>query len=468
MLKKHGQVFLSFLVASDLLLISISWVLAYLLRFEAGFLGVAYKELPTLDQHLPLLIIVLLVSGAVFNFSGLYRPKRISTLPREIFEVVKAVTFSIFIFVFLTYFFKEYRYSRLTILYFWGLSAFSITVSRYLSRRFLRTFRRKGYNLRHVLIVGEGQLGQQLLHSIHTHPEMGLKVTGFLSDSKTNVGRWIGGIQVIGTYEDLHPVVRKGGFDQVFIAIPFHFHERISQMLTCLRDELVTVRVVSDLYDFVTLRGGIEELDGLPIVSIQDTPLLGWGRIAKRGLDVLLSLFAIAILSPLMLLVAGLIKATSPGPVLFRQARMGFDGMIFDMLKFRSMIVDAEKETGSVWAKVDDPRRTSIGKLLRKTSLDELPQLFNVLKGEMSLVGPRPERPELIEEFKYKIPKYMLRHKIKAGMTGWAQVNGWRGNTSLEKRIEHDLHYIENWSISLDIQILFLTVLKGSAHKHAY
>ena len=467
MLKKYNQVFITFLFVSDLFSIALSWVLAYLLRFEVGLIEVT-KNIPPWSQHLPLLVIILLVYGAVFNLVGFYRPKRLSSISKELIDIIKAITISILIFVFLTYFFKEYRYSRLTILYFWILSIFSVSLSRFFSRNLLRAFRRKGHNLRYALMVGEGDLAQKLLQSFHTHPELGIKAIGFLSESKETVGQIISGLKVIGTHEELHEVLKQEGIDQVYIALPFHQHEKITHILTSLKNELVDIKVVSDLYDFVRLRGGVDELDGLPIINIQDTPLHGWGKILKRVLDILLALIGIIILSPLMLIIAALIKMTSKGPIFYGQKRMGLDGEIFEMLKFRSMVVDAEKDTGSMWAKPDDPRRTPIGRILRKTSLDEFPQLFNVLKGEMRLVGPRTERPELIEQFKHKVPKYMLRHKIKAGMTGWAQVNGWRGNTSLEKRIEHDLYYIENWSLSFDLRILFLTIFKGWVSKHAY
>ena len=458
---------ITFLFAFDIGFISLAWFLAYLLRFESGFIDVT-KEIPSWSQHLPLLVIILLVCGVVFNITGLYRTKRLSSLSTEIFDLIRAMTVSVLIFVFLTYFFKEYRYSRLTIVYFWSLSILFISVSRFLARRFLKSLRKGGFNLRYVLILGEEDLGQKLVQSFHAHPELGLKAIGFLSISKEKVGQIIEGVKVLGTCEDLHQVLKQGGIDQVFIALPFHLHGKIKDILVSLRNELVNIKVVSDLYDFVMLRGGVEELDGLPIINIQDTPLLGWGKIAKRTMDIVLSSVGLFVLSLPMGIISLLIKLTSPGPVFFKQERMGFDGEIFHMLKFRSMVVDAERETGSVWAKPDDPRRTPIGKVLRKTSLDELPQLFNVLRGEMSLVGPRPERPELIEKFKYIIPNYMLRHKIKAGVTGWAQVNGWRGNTSLEKRIEHDLYYIENWSISFDLRILFMTLWKGLISKHAY
>ncbi len=467
MLKRYNQVFMTLLFVSDLFFVSVSWLAAYPLRWETGLIS-RIKDIPTWGEHLPLLVIILLVCTGVFNFMGFYRPKRLSSVPNEVFDVVKGVTVSVFIFVFLTYFFKEYRYSRMTIFYFWILSVLLVSFSRFFLRGLLRTLRKKGHNLRYVLVVGEGELGQKLLQAFHLHPELGLKVIGFLSDSSEEVGQVVCGVRVIGTYDDLFSIIKKGGIDQVFIAIPFHYHAKLKDILASLKNELVNIKVVSDLYDFVTLKGGVDELEGLPIINIQDTPLHGWGKIAKRGLDILIASIGIALLSPLLLAISLLIKVTSPGPVFFRQARMGFDGEIFDMLKFRSMVVDAERETGSVWAKVDDPRRTGIGKILRKTSLDELPQLFNVLKGEMSLVGPRPEMSGLIEEFKGKVPKYMLRHKIKAGMTGWAQVNGWRGNSSLEKRIEHDLYYIENWSFSFDLRILFLTLWKGFLSEHAY
>jgi len=229
--------------------------------------------------------------------------------------------------------------------------------------------------------------------------------------------------------------------------------------------------VVPDLIEFATLatlRGGIGEFEGMPIISLRDTPLYGWNKVIKKVADIVLSITILLAVSPLMLIISLLIKATSKGPVFYSQERMGLDGKIFNMLKYRTMAIEAEKETGPVWAAKDDSRRTSIGAFLRKTSLDELPQFFNVLKGDMSIVGPRPEREFFILQFRDKIPKYMLRHKMKAGITGWAQVNGWRGNTSLEKRIEYDLYYIENWSLRFDLEIMWLTIWRGLVSKHAY
>ena len=242
-------------------------------------------------------------------------------------------------------------------------------------------------------------------------------------------------------------------------------------MLDAIRnigDEAVDIQVIPDIYEFITLRGGIEEFDGLPILNLRESPLYGWNIVLKRLADVALASSAIIILSPVMLFIAILVKLSSKGPVFYSQERMSIGGDTFRMLKFRSMGEDAEKESGAVWAKENDARRTRIGTLLRKTSLDELPQFFNVLKGDMSLVGPRPERPVFISQFRKDIPKYMLRHKMKAGITGWAQVNGWRGNTDLTKRIEHDIYYIENWSLMLDLKILILTLYKGLINRNAY
>jgi Undecaprenyl-phosphate glucose phosphotransferase len=232
--------------------------------------------------------------------------------------------------------------------------------------------------------------------------------------------------------------------------------------------ECIDVKVAPDLLHVITLGARLEDLDGVPIININDVPLQGLNNVLKRLMDGIISVVTLALLSVPFAVIAALIKATSPGPVFYRQERMGLDGKPFAVYKFRSMTVDAERDSGPVWARRDDPRRTRIGRLLRRFSLDELPQLWNVLRGEMSLVGPRPERPFFVEQFKERLPQYMLRHKVKSGMTGWAQVNGWRGNTSIEKRIEYDLYYIENWSVSLDLKIMWLTVIRGFFHKHAY
>jgi Undecaprenyl-phosphate glucose phosphotransferase len=242
----------------------------------------------------------------------------------------------------------------------------------------------------------------------------------------------------------------------------------MEKILENLEEETVDIKVVPDLLKFINLQAGVEELDGLPVVSLTESPLYGWNIVIKRTSDIVLSALAIIVSCPLLILIAIVIKLESSGPIIFRQERAGMDGKGFEMFKFRSMHVDAEKKTGPVWASMEDDRRTGLGTFLRKTSFDELPQLFNVLLGDMSLVGPRPERPVFVADFKKSIPQYMLRLKVKAGLTGWAQVNGWRGNTSLDKRIEYDLYYIKNWSLLFDIKIILLTFWKGFVNPHAY
>jgi Undecaprenyl-phosphate glucose phosphotransferase len=263
---------------------------------------------------------------------------------------------------------------------------------------------------------------------------------------------------VLGVYEDIQKVLAERSIDQVVLALPADAYDRMDSVIKFMGEEMVDVRVVPDLYHYMTLRAGVEDFDGLPMVRLQDSPMAGWNRVTKRTFDIAASSLMLALASPLMLLTAILIKVLTPGPIFYRQERMGFDGRCFKMLKFRTMKVNAEAQTGAVWAKEDDPRRTRLGALLRRLSIDELPQIFNVFRGDMSMVGPRPERPELISQFKKQIPRYMLRHKVKAGLTGLAQVRGFRGNTSLEKRIDSDLYYIEHWSVWLDLQILLRTV----------
>jgi Undecaprenyl-phosphate glucose phosphotransferase len=252
------------------------------------------------------------------------------------------------------------------------------------------------------------------------------------------------------------------------MALPAEEHVRMLQLLEVVGREMIDVKVVPDLLQVIALKARLEDLDGIPIININDVPLQGFNSFIKRALDVGISATALSLLAIPFAIVAMIIRRTSSGPILYRQERMGLDGKRFIIYKFRSMYQDAERDTGPVWAREDDPRCTPIGRLLRRTNVDELPQLWNVLRGDMSLVGPRPERPFFVDQFKQRIPQYMLRHKVRAGLTGWAQVNGWRGNTSIEKRIEYDLYYIENWSVSLDLKIMWLTVLKGFFQRHAY
>lgn len=468
MLKKHAQFFKSLFFISDLLILTLAWVFSYILRFYADFMIPPTLGTPGFERYIQFLPLLLILWAILSKKMSLYRPRRIDHFYREWLDVAKGLTLTTAILVAIIYLFRRFEFSRLAFFYFWVMGLLGLISIRIFARMTLRMVRKRGYNLRFALVAGTGPLSEKVLEKIELFPELGIKVIGLLGRELKEVGQTIRGIPVIGCYEDLERIIQERVVDIFFITISINEYDQFEKMVQKVLGELPEIRVVPASYEFLGIRGGLDELDGLPIVSLQGSPLFGWDSVFKRMFDLLLGSSILIIMSPVMLIISLLIKLTSRGPVFYHQERVGMDGRVFKMFKFRTMRVDAEKETGPVWAKEDDPRRTKIGVFLRKTGLDELPQLLNVLKGEMSLVGPRPERPGFVEEFRNRIPSYMLRHKIKAGMTGWAQVNGWRGNTSIEKRIEHDLYYIQHWSIGFDLRILLMTLWRGFFSKSAY
>jgi Undecaprenyl-phosphate glucose phosphotransferase len=339
--------------------------------------------------------------------------------------------------------------------------------SRELVREALERRWKAGIGLKRVLIAGAGDLGRMVADKVLEHRELGFKLLGFIDDRATGDQIGYRGLPLLGTLPEAAEIIRREHIDHLYVALPLEEHVKMLGLVEITNREGVDLHVVPDLLQFIALRARLENLDGVPIISLNDVPLKGFNSILKRMIDIAISGTVLLAISLPFALIAFLIKRTSRGPVFYTQERMGLDGKAFQVLKFRSMYEGAEDETGPVWARDNDPRCTVVGRWLRRFDLDELPQLWNVVRGDMSIVGPRPERPYFVEQFKHRIPQYMLRHKVKAGITGWAQVNGWRGNTSLEKRIEYDLYYIENWSVGLDIKIMWLTVLKG-IQKHAY
>ena len=467
MVKKYSQVLLTFLFLGDALIVAACWLAAYFMRFSVELVPLV-KDVPPLYLYASVTPYAVVIWAVTFRALGLYSPMRTVSKREEVIKIVKASSVAILMFIVVVFYLSDYKYSRVVFFYFWIMSSCGLVVSRLSLRIMLRYFRRKGYNLRFILIVGAGDLGRRVFYSIKRHPELGMRVVGFLTRHQEKVGTTIEGSPVLGIFEDVQEIIQSRPIDQVLLALPLEEHARLRTVMKMVDNELVDVKIVPDIFDYMTLRGGIEELDNIPIISLRDAPLYGWNRVFKRLFDIVLSAGLLILFSPIMVLIAMLIKLTSPGPVLFKQERMGLDGKTFIMYKFRTMVPNAENETGPVWTAEDDHRRTPIGAVLRKFSLDELPQFFNVLRGNMSIVGPRPERTFFIQQFKEMIPRYMLRHKIKAGITGWAQVNGWRGNTSLEKRIEHDIYYIEHWSVLFDLKIIVMTVWRGFVNKHAY
>jgi Undecaprenyl-phosphate glucose phosphotransferase len=331
----------------------------------------------------------------------------------------------------------------------------------------VRLVHRKGYRTRNVLLVGQGRALDQLIDRIARFPELGLNIVGVLVPESLGTAP-VAGYPVLGHLEDASRAVRETQAHKVLIALGRQQWADLERLLASIQDETIDIQIVPDLHEFATLGCAVEDFDGLPVVSLNESPLLGWHALMKRLTDILLSGFALALGAPVFGLVSLAVKLTSPGPIFYGQERVGLDGRRFKMYKFRSMRVDAEAQSGAVWAKASDDRRTPIGALLRATSLDEIPQFWNVLVGHMSLVGPRPERPVFVDQFRHQISHYMLRHRVKAGVTGWAQVNGWRGDTSLDERILCDLYYIRHWSYLFDLKILFLTLWKGFVNKNAY
>ena len=464
MLKQHNELFKGLMRVNDLLFVSFAWWLGYALRFHTNIFVEA--ETYVLRHYLIAWIIILLVWATVFELIDFYRPRRLSTHRREIADLMKGSALAVLIFLGLLFLIREIQLSRLVVLLFLFLSLAFLNLSHLSFREALRFFRRQGYNHRHMLILGTAPESRKLLQKLKLYRHLGHHIVGvFPTDDSEAAGGWEG-IKLITDRDELRKLIDAGGVDGVFVALPLERASMLREIQEWLGDS-VDVYFVPDLGELAKLHGSFEEFDGMHVINLQESPSYGWNTVLKRSMDLIIGGLAFVFFSPVMALIALGIRLSSSGPVLYRQERMGLDGERFEMLKFRTMVEGAEHLTGPVWALDDDPRVTPFGRWLRRTSLDELPQLINVLRGEMSLVGPRPERPPLIEEFRKSVPKYMLRHKVKAGMTGWAQVNGWRGNTSLQRRIEHDLDYIENWSLWRDVKILALTLLVGFRNKKA-
>jgi len=467
MLKQKRQLFEYLFIGADLVVVSVAWLISYWLRFKTGLVPID-KGVPEFTQYAAMLLFIWLIWAFVFRRMGLYRPMRGVRRTRELWVLVNANALAILFLISMTYLFREksIQFSRLVFVYFWVLSTALTVVERTTLRFFLRELRRKGYNLRYMLIVGAGQVAADMVSRVRLHQELGIQLLGCLSRDGVE-RRGPGGIPVVGQYSDLRQFLSRTDIDQVVVALPLEDHQMLPEIMEELKDSILDIKVIPDIYQFASIGGAIEEFEGLPVISLQGCPLDGINLFAKRALDIAIASASLIILSPLLAIIAALVKLTSRGPVLFKQERVSFDGSPFSIIKFRTMVSDAEA-SGPGWTKPGDERVTLLGRLLRSTSLDELPQLFNVLKGDMSIVGPRPERPVYIKEFRKRIPRYMLRHKVPAGITGWAQVHGWRGDTSIDKRIEYDLYYIENWSLLLDLKIVVMTVVKGFRNRNAY
>ncbi|HET9268270.1 MAG TPA: undecaprenyl-phosphate glucose phosphotransferase [Vicinamibacterales bacterium] len=472
MVKRYNRLLVAFYVVTDALLAMWAFVLAYGVRFESGLIPVP-KGYPPIEQYLHVLPFVAVLTPLAFQIQGVYRLRRGRSRVDDFFAVLIGSILSVVLGVVSTlyvqaYFASDaartvgaYQVSQLVWALFLGLTVIFTYGSRETVRELLERRWRAGIGLKRVLIAGAGDLGRLVADRILQHRELGYQVAGFVDDRAGGDHIGYRGLPLLGTLAEMAEIAQRERIDHLYVALALDEHSKLLDLMEAANRECIDVKVVPDLLQFIALRARLEDLDGLPVINVNDVPLQGVNAWVKRALDIALSAATLVVLAIPMALIALAVRLSSPGAVFYRQERMGLDGRAFTVFKIRSMYENAEETSGPVWARDDDPRTTPVGRFLRRFDLDELPQFWNVLKGDMSIVGPRPERPFFVEQFKHRIPQYMLRHKVKAGITGWAQVNGWRGNTSLEKRIEFDLYYIENWSVTLDIKIMWLTLVRG-------
>jgi len=421
------------------------------------------------ERYTLAIIGISLVCAAIFPFVGLYAPQRGVTLFEEVQRLVNAwllLATAWFTFLFLSK--SGTEFSRVWSIY-WIVAGFLVhLVVRGGIRVTLRTLRRRGYNVRRVAILGAGELGREIARRILRTPWSGLEVRGFYDDNPQLHGHTIEGVPILGAADHVLRELDSGSIDQVWIALPLRAEARIRELLKDLSRFSVQVRFVPDIFNFTLLHHSMTEIAGLPVINLTESPLEGANLLLKKIEDFVLSLSILLVASPLMLLIAIGVKLSSPGPVFYRQERVTWNGGRFRILKFRTMPIDVEAQSGPIWSARNEGRATRFGTFLRRLSLDELPQFINTLRGEMSVVGPRPERPEFVERFKHEIPGYMQKHLVKAGITGWAQINDFRGDTDLHDRIRCDLYYIENWSLWFDLRIIALTLVHVFRSRHAH
>ena len=467
-LKGHANVLNFILRLIDLSVVLACGVLSYF--FSAAFATYTNLGVEGLPEHyFQVVLLALVIAGLVFPLFNIYRVWRGSSTLTEIKYLTMAwlmVGLLLAGLAFVTQSGADYSRSWMGL---WFASSWTVLVtSRVLLRIVLRWLRSNGFNHRHIVVVGTGEQAAVVADRLTRSTWFGLEISAMFGANAESLPAWLKNKKIISDVAELRRYVDDNEVDQVWISLPHSEEKTIREVINALDGSVAEIRYVPDIFEYQLMHHSLSEVAGVPVVNISYSAIDGVNRVVKTVEDYVLASLLLVLASPIMLLIAAGVKLSSPGPVFYRQNRVGWNGREFTMLKFRSMPVDAEKHTGPVWAIETDKRATTLGSFLRKTSLDELPQLFNVLRGEMSLIGPRPERPMFVEQYKDEIPHYMKKHLVKAGVTGWAQVHGWRGNTCLHTRIEHDLYYIENWSLWLDIKIIIMTVFRGLVHKNAY
>ncbi|HHX13111.1 MAG TPA: undecaprenyl-phosphate glucose phosphotransferase [Clostridiales bacterium] len=472
---KDNQKMLNWIqVGLDVTIIAISYVIAYYLRFYCPLTNMDLFKLEqntgfySIEIYATWLILLIPVYLILYYYNRLYTPKRGKLRWIEVFHIIVANTLGIMLFTFSLYLSKEEDISRHFLGLFYGLNILLTSASRLIIYQTLRTVRKKGLNLKHIILVGYSHATEAYIDRIFANPQWGYYIHGILDDTLA-IGTMYKKVPVIGACSNLDSFLERMNLDEIVITLNIKDYENLEAIVNTCEKTGVHTKFVPDYHGFIPTKPYTEDLYGLPVINIRNVPLSNtYNRFVKRIVDLFGTIVALILFGIPMIITAIIIKSTSKGPVMFSQIRVGRHNREFKMYKFRSMEIQDESKEKKAWTTISDPRVTAIGKFIRRTSIDELPQLFNVLKGDMSLVGPRPERPFFVEKFKEEIPRYMIKHQVSPGLTGWAQINGFRGDTSIRKRIDHDLYYIENWTLGLDFKILFLTFFKGFINKNAY
>jgi Undecaprenyl-phosphate glucose phosphotransferase len=465
-IKKNQKILNMLQFVLDMAAILLSIAASWYLRFHSGLVPIWFPGVLSFwDYFNPVLMFLPFFALCLYLFK-LYDPQRKNTFSEEIYAIVKANSTGIFIFVLFLFLSKQMHYSRVMLALHVVLVNLFMTAERGSIRLMLRRMRAKGYNLKHIILVGDSDASRRIIHSMASNRHWGYNIVGVISTGLADADF---PAKHLGILSDLEEVINRENADEVFITLELNEYKVVDKIIRVCEKAGVKTYIVPDYYRYLPARPFVEDVDGLPIINIRyiplDNPLYAF---AKRALDILISGLGLIAISPVLIIVALLVRLDSPGPVIFVQERVGLNRKSFNMYKFRSMKLQTDEEEHDKWTTKDDPRKTKVGNFIRKTSIDELPQLFNVLKGDMSLVGPRPERPYFVEKFKEEVPRYMIKHQVRPGITGWAQVQGWRGDTSIVRRIECDIYYIENWSLIFDARIFLMTFFKRKAKENAY
>ena len=468
MIKDNQKHFNRMHVVIDAFVIAASYLLAWLIRFYDQLTGPSLIGILPFERYMFALVFIVPGFLILYQAFNLYSPKRVQGRRLELANIVKANALGVLLIMFALYMLKENDFSRLMIYIFVCINVAAEAAARMAIRYILRDIRKRGLNQKHMILVGYSRAAEEYIDRVIANPQWGYIIRGILDDS-VPAGTTYKGVKVLGRIANLMVILPNSSLDEIAITLGLNEYYRLEEIVALCEKSGVHTKFIPDYNNIIPTKPYTEDILGLPVINIRYVPLTNtFNAMVKRLMDIAGSIFGIIVASPVMLLACVAIKLSSPGPLIYKQERVGLHNKNFWMYKFRSMEVQPEQEEKKAWTVKNDPRVTGVGKFMRRTSIDELPQLFNILKGDMSLVGPRPERPFFVEKFREEIPRYMVKHQVRPGLTGWAQVNGYRGDTSIRKRIDYDLYYIENWTIGFDIKIMFLTIFKGFVKKNAY